>query len=103
MRFQDTILGHLFGHMNTDHFFFLEAIDLQKVPIKDGEMDISKKKALFESLIQEFSTLPKSAKDTKYEDYAVVNVGPSVVPNPYIPTFNFLIQYNGSECVEQET
>jgi len=22
LRFQDTILGHLFGHMNTDHFFF---------------------------------------------------------------------------------
>jgi len=53
----------------------------------------SKKKHLFETLIQEFSTLPKSAKDTKYEDYAVVNVGPSVVPNPYIPTFR-IFSYN---------
>jgi len=97
LRFQDTILGHLFGHMNTDHFFFLEAIDLQIVPTTDGEMDMrGKKKRLFETLIQEFSTLPKSAKDTKYEDYAVVNVGPSVVPNPYIPTFR-IFSYNITE------
>ena len=52
---------------------------------------------LFENLIQDFSTLPKSAKDTKYEDYAVVNVGPSVVPNPYIPTFR-IFTYNITEA-----
>ncbi|KAF8812426.1 hypothetical protein BYT27DRAFT_6418082 [Phlegmacium glaucopus] len=91
LRFQDTILGHLFGHMNADHFFFLEAIDLQIVPI-EGESNI-KGQGLFKTLLQEFSALPQSAKDTKYEDYAVVNVGPSVVPNPYVPTFR-IFSYN---------
>ena len=52
---------------------------------------------LFETLIEDFSTLPKSAKHTKYEDYAVVNVGPSVVPNPYVPTFR-IFSYNISEA-----
>jgi len=80
--------------MNADHFFLLEAVDLQIVP-KDGEMDIIpiKEGGLFETLIQDFSALPKSAKDIKYEDYAVVNVGPSVVPNPYVPTFR-IFSYN---------
>jgi len=97
LRFQDTILGHLYGHMNTDHFFFLEAVDLQIVPIEDGEMDIKQliKPGLFETLIKDFSTLPKSSKD--YEDYAVVNVGPSVVPNPYVPTFR-IFSYNITEA-----
>jgi len=101
LRFQDTILGHLFGHMNTDHFFFLEAVDLQIVPIEVGEVNTRvtrprKQGGLFETLIQDFSALPKSAKDIKYEDYAVVNVGPSVVPNPYIPTFR-IFSYNITE------
>ena len=52
---------------------------------------------LFETLIQDFSTLPKSANDIKYEDYAVVNVGPSVVPNPYVPTFR-IFSYNITEA-----
>ena len=68
------------------------------MPIKDGEMDIRPRRqgGLFETLIQDFSTLPKSAKDIKYEEYAVVNVGPSVVPNPYVPTFR-IFSYNITE------
>ena len=66
------------------------------MPIEDGEVDIRKKGDLFKTLIQEFSTLPKSTKDTKYEDYAVVNIGPSVVPNPYVPTFR-IFSYNITE------
>jgi len=96
LRFQDTILGHLFGHMNADHFFFLEGIDLEIVPIEDqtkyGESDI-KMQGLFKTLLEEFSALPKSAKDTKHEEYAVVNVGPSIVPNPYVPAFR-IFSYN---------
>lgn len=60
---------------------------------------ITGEKELFETLMQEFSTLPKSAKETKYEDYAVVNVGPSVVPNPYVPTFR-IFSYNITEVNE---
>lgn len=66
------------------------------MPVENEEIDIRKKGGLFKTLIQEFSALPKSAKNTKYEDYAVVNVGPSVVPNPYVPTFR-IFSYNISE------
>ena len=67
------------------------------MPIEDqDESSIKKKGGLFETLLEEFSALPKSAKDTKYEEYAVVNVGPSVVPNPYVPTFR-IFSYNITE------
>ncbi|KAL7424914.1 Endopolyphosphatase [Cryptotrichosporon argae] len=29
LRFQDTIVGHLFGHMNIDHFFFIDVQELE--------------------------------------------------------------------------
>lgn len=73
-------------------FFFLKAIDLEiEDENKHGELNV--KRGLFETLIQEFSALPESAN---YDDYAVVNVGPSVVPNPYIPTFR-IFSYNITE------
>ncbi|KAH9482671.1 Endopolyphosphatase [Psilocybe cubensis] len=91
LRFQDTILGHLYGHMNVDHFFFLEAVDLEIFPDKnDGEVDMTSDKGLFNSLLQDYRALPKSPEMT---DYAVVNVAPSVVPNPYTPAFR-IFSYN---------
>jgi len=96
LRFQDTILGHLFGHMNADHFFFLEAIDLE-IEDENKHEEPNVNPGLFETLIQEFSALPKSAN---YDDYAAVNVGPSVVPNPYVPTFR-IFSYNITENAEQ--
>ncbi|KAF8897542.1 endopolyphosphatase [Infundibulicybe gibba] len=89
LRFQDTILGHIFGHMNSDHVFFVEAIDLQLVegPHNSTYMD------LYDTLLVEFDALPKSAKATNMDDYAVINVAPPVVPNPYVPTFR-VFSYN---------
>jgi endopolyphosphatase len=29
LRYQDTIVGHLFGHMNIDHFFFIDVDELE--------------------------------------------------------------------------
>lgn len=29
LRYQDTIVGHLFGHMNIDHFFFMDVPELE--------------------------------------------------------------------------
>ncbi|ORY34959.1 Metallo-dependent phosphatase-like protein [Naematelia encephala] len=29
LRFQDTIVGHLYGHMNVDHFFFIDVQELE--------------------------------------------------------------------------
>ncbi|KAJ7047361.1 endopolyphosphatase [Mycena alexandri] len=90
LRFQDTILGHLYGHMNADHFFFLEADDLDIVepatsPLR-GQQD------LFETLLADFAAMPK-AKVINLDEYAVINVSPSVVPNPYLPSFR-VFSYN---------
>ena len=30
LRYQDTILGHLYGHMNVDHFYFVDVIELEE-------------------------------------------------------------------------
>ncbi|KAF9009052.1 Metallo-dependent phosphatase-like protein [Cyathus striatus] len=95
LRFQDTILGHLYGHMNVDHFFFLEAVDLQI--ISDNDPSSEDHDGLFETLLEEFSALPNS-KDMILDEYAVINVAPSVVPNPYVPSFR-VFAYNTSNAV----
>ncbi|KAF9259533.1 endopolyphosphatase [Marasmius fiardii PR-910] len=100
LRYQDTILGHLFGHMNADHFFFLEAGDLeleldeQDKRSADPEIDINTDTDdfLFNAIIDDFSTLPGLSK-VKLGDFAVINVSPPVVPNPYLPTFR-IFSYN---------
>ncbi|TFK55714.1 hypothetical protein OE88DRAFT_1621507 [Heliocybe sulcata] len=102
LRYQDTILGHVFGHMNADHFTLIEARDLD-VPLDEnsgGYMNGSdpigplkkKKDKLYRELIQDFSALPK-AKHIDHDQFAVVNVAPSVVPNPYLPSFR-IFAYN---------
>ncbi|KAJ7180099.1 hypothetical protein C8R43DRAFT_971689, partial [Mycena crocata] len=87
LRFQDTILGHLYGHMNADHFFFLEANDLEIIEPKAMNQN-----DLFDTLIADFAAIPK-AKDINLDNYAVINVSPSVVPNPYLPSFR-VFSYN---------
>ncbi|KAJ6599058.1 endopolyphosphatase [Mycena vulgaris] len=87
LRFQDTILGHLYGHMNADHFFLLEAGDLALIePAKSAHQE-----DLFETLIADFAAIPK-AKDINLDNYAVINVSPSVVPT-YLPSFR-VYSYN---------
>ncbi|KAL4075854.1 Endopolyphosphatase [Scleroderma yunnanense] len=81
LRFQDTILGHLYGHLNTDHFYFITGEDLRGVePNNYGS-------SLYDTLVAEFATLPDPEEEIDYDDYAVINVNPSVVPNPYVPAF----------------
>ncbi|KAF7352779.1 RFX-type winged-helix domain-containing protein [Mycena venus] len=88
LRFQDTIVGHLFGHMNADHFFFLEANDLEIIE----PATVKNNGELFDTLLSDFAAMPK-AKDISLDDYAVINVSPSVVPNPYLPSFR-VFSYN---------
>jgi len=96
LRFQDTILGHLYGHMNADHFFFLESGDLKIYPEAGSKGDngevptTANEGGLYRTLLEEFSALPKSPK---MANYAVVNVALSVVPNPYLPGFR-IFSYN---------
>ncbi|THH14677.1 hypothetical protein EW146_g5681 [Bondarzewia mesenterica] len=99
LRYQDTILGHIYGHMNNDYFFFLEADDLQfpsdgvgVEAVGDGPA-ASAHDELFDMLLKDFSELPKNAKKVNFDDYGVVNVSPSVVPNPYLPSFR-IFSYN---------
>ncbi|KIY49244.1 endopolyphosphatase [Fistulina hepatica ATCC 64428] len=96
LRFQDTILGHLFGHMNNDHFFFLEANELDPpAPDSDDSEDntnVSAHTGLYEGLVSEFARIPPK-KETKVNEYVVINVSPSVVPNPYLPSFR-IFSYN---------
>ncbi|KAG2141513.1 hypothetical protein BD769DRAFT_1650743 [Suillus cothurnatus] len=103
LRFQDTILGNLYGHLNVDHvctvtsnhpqftdskqFSFLDADDI------DMSMKTSLKGTLFKTLIADFSEIPEPLEDTHYGNYAVVNVNAAIVPNPYIPSFR-IFTYN---------
>lgn len=98
LRFQDTILGHLFGHLNTDHFYFMKADDVHVEGDTDADAEetpeLTKHAAsLFDMLIADFLRLPGPKDEMDYGDYAVVNVNPSVVPNPYVPTFRAYV-YN---------
>ncbi|EGO27522.1 hypothetical protein SERLADRAFT_446757 [Serpula lacrymans var. lacrymans S7.9] len=89
LRYQDTILGHLFGHMNADHFFFLDAKDLEIWP---EAASTGGESPLYDSLISDFEELCKT-EEVNYDNYAVINVSPSVVPNPYVPSFR-IYSYN---------
>ncbi|KAG1836936.1 Metallo-dependent phosphatase-like protein [Suillus subalutaceus] len=87
LRFQDTILGNLYGHLNIDHFSFLKADEI------DMSIKTSSSSTLFRTLITDFSEIPEPLEDTQYDNYAVVNVNSAIVPNPYIPSFR-IFTYN---------
>ncbi|KAJ3741110.1 endopolyphosphatase [Lentinula detonsa] len=89
LNFQDTILGHLYGHKNADHFFFVEAKDLES---GNNNSRASKHNDLYDSLVVDFAQLPKPKK-IDLDEYAIINVSPPVVPNPYLPTFR-IFTYN---------
>jgi len=48
---------------------------------------------IFEALMTNFQALAKGSKHLNYDDYAVVTVSPSLVPNPYLPSFR-VFSYN---------
>ncbi|KAJ3880320.1 Metallo-dependent phosphatase-like protein [Lentinula edodes] len=89
LKFQDTIVGHLYGHRNADHFFLIEAKDIE---VTNDVHHGLKHDNLCDSLLDDFAQLPKSGR-TDLDDYAVINVSPPVVPNPYLPTFR-VFTYN---------
>ncbi|KAG7527447.1 hypothetical protein FFLO_06927 [Filobasidium floriforme] len=95
LRYQDTIVGHLYGHMNVDHFFFLDVDELEATtPLRlqsqaQGLADRVHAMGriadtnLQQELHKDFNDMPKLSK-IKMEDYAVVHVSPSVIPT-YLP------------------
>ncbi|KXN86281.1 Endopolyphosphatase [Leucoagaricus sp. SymC.cos] len=91
LRFQDTILGHLYG------FLFVEEVDLDIIPEdENGKLKIrGAHDGLYKTLLTEFAHLPKEDDEKKLDGLAVVNVAPSVVPNPFVPSFR-IFSYNVS-------
>ncbi|KAJ7591020.1 Metallo-dependent phosphatase-like protein [Mycena floridula] len=90
LRYQDTILGHLYGHMNADHFFFVEGVDLSLVTESKAT---KREENLCEALLRNFSQLPK-ANEIDLDTFGVINVSPPVVP-AYLPSHR-VFSYNVS-------
>ncbi|WRT69448.1 uncharacterized protein IL334_006434 [Kwoniella shivajii] len=57
LRYQDTIVGHLFGHMNIDHFFFIDVDELESTPVARPKSKARSKKN-FSPLTANLSSLP---------------------------------------------
>jgi len=88
--------------MNADHFSLLEKIDLEFTPENEQESGDTRKD-LCETLLEEFSALPSQGKELDLANYAIINVAPSVVPNPYLPSFRiFTYNVTGKADVEVE-
>uniref|UniRef100_A0A0W0FJR2 Uncharacterized protein n=1 Tax=Moniliophthora roreri TaxID=221103 RepID=A0A0W0FJR2_MONRR len=101
LRYQDTIVGHLFGHMNADHFFFVEGIDLE-LEIGPQRSKVTANSDLYQALIEDFGKLP-STKKVNLDEFGVINVSPPAVPNPYLPTFRiFSYNVSGYEMAQEQ-
>ncbi|KAF9318999.1 Endopolyphosphatase [Podila horticola] len=122
LKYQDVIVGHLYGHANIDHFFLLSQSSLAPEMMEEDCLDeeveasVTKKQAQVSlrtqrryeqdeddeygpfhtmglssyllELWEQYEDIPRHAKLT---DYAIVLVGPSVVPtyNPTLRVFSY--------------
>jgi len=80
-------------------FFLLEADDLEfpsKSSLIPDKVASEALVGLYDTLINDFGDLPRKEK-TDHGNYGVVNISPSVVPNPYIPSFR-IYTYNISHA-----
>ena len=86
IRFQDTVVGQIFGHMNLDMFFIQESS--LAASTEDFDTHTSGKSVLMkpieEDLRLDFESLPGSAR-TNMNYYSTFYVAPSVVPT-YLPS-----------------
>ncbi|KAF9109858.1 Endopolyphosphatase, partial [Mortierella sp. AM989] len=107
--YRDVIVGHLYGHANIDHFFFLSENKRGKARIPEDEEEeeegdqalslidnpfrLSDLDAYLEALWKQYDDIPK---DAKHGNYAVVQVSPSIVPAyyPAMRVFNYELANN---------
>jgi endopolyphosphatase len=86
-------------------FLFLEEVDLDIIPEGgEGNLKLNATGAndgLYETLMEEFSHLPKESEEEKLDGLAVINEAPSVVPNPYVPGLRIFSYNVSSEEVKQ--
>ncbi|ORY78497.1 Metallo-dependent phosphatase-like protein [Protomyces lactucae-debilis] len=75
VEYRDLVIGQLFGHVNIDHFYFMEYQQQKKVKAMGNPLQI------LLDVRDDFDALPPATDNL--EHLAVVNVGPSVVPNFY--------------------
>lgn len=95
LRYQDTILGHIYGHKNVDHFV-IHSVDDVTAPAPAMHITGRKKEILIaDALRTEFKALSRKKK-LDYDDYFVVNIGPSVIPE-YTPSVR-IFTYNVTEA-----
>ncbi|CAE6454211.1 unnamed protein product [Rhizoctonia solani] len=99
LRYQDTILGHLFGHKNVDHFV-IHSIDNIIAPKPSMRITGRKKEAqISDKLYADFKALSKKKK-VDYDDYFVLNIGPSVLPE-YTPSVRvYTYNISGADSAE---
>jgi endopolyphosphatase len=85
-------LSPFFSLLTFEKFSFIRADDLEFTE-KDGsgnEANVNSRALLDKLLLDDFAALPKNVDHSRY---AIVNVSPSVVPNPYLPSFR-IYSYN---------
>ena len=82
-------------------FFFIEALNLEFPP--EDDVRIRAHDGLYDDLLVDFERVRKEKKRDE-ADYAVVNVSPSVVPNPLLPSFRvFSYNITGAEHLDADS
>ncbi|KAG0262147.1 Endopolyphosphatase [Actinomortierella ambigua] len=111
LKYQDVIVGHFFGHANIDHFIIMSDDAISKGPVPgstgnnnnnlnddhDQEEPVTTEFNAYSStglssylieLWEQYESIPKRAK---LNNYAIANVGPSVIPtyNPSLRVYGY--------------
>ncbi|KAF9174012.1 Endopolyphosphatase [Mortierella sp. AD011] len=120
LEFQDVIVGHLYGHANIDHFFFVPQ-NMKKKNNLLGEWEEEEEDQAFsvmdeddhdpfhllglssylQTLWKQYNSIPKNANPS---DYAVIQVSPSVVPTyqPTMRVFTYELANGATSSVDTE-
>ncbi|KAG8680873.1 hypothetical protein FRC09_017905 [Ceratobasidium sp. 395] len=100
LRYQDTIVGHLFGHKNVDHFVIHSVDDVLASP--SLRITGRKKEVLIAEAMRGSCKELARKKKLDYDDYFVVNIGPSVIPEytPSVRIFTYNITNAESDLVD---
>ncbi|KAL2313375.1 Endopolyphosphatase [Schizosaccharomyces pombe] len=103
--FRDIIVGQLYGHMNINHFVFLEfdklPVDTESYGIKSAQPKYVK--SLIDAQYAELPTFPENLTEEFLNgtvgNYSLATVGGSIIPEMF-PTFR-VYEYNISDIANQ--
>ena len=74
-------------------FFFLDAQEIAGNATDEEARAMGKHRDLYQTLLKKFDQFDVPEKEVDYDGLGVANVAPSVVPNPYLPSFR-IFSYN---------